>query len=146
MKGNLCSKMAGMKDYYNTKCYCREITEKIDGEQKKSNLCLIDGNKTSGNVYKNGKPVYIKFCEYCGDDTSAEEDYVKMELNFTGTTEITEMECPPMLDSDCNPDDIDEPKKKELQNWICKKLGFGSANTLGLPTLTPPFKVSCNVK
>ena len=143
IKGNLCRKMARTNDYNNTKCYCKEIIEKVDGELKKSNLCLVEDSKTSGNVYKNGKPVYIKCCDYCGDDISAEEDYVKMEFDCA---DIKEMECPPLLDSDCNDSGIDEPKKKELENWICEKLGFGSANPLGLPTLTPPFKVSCNVK
>ena len=89
MKGALCGKNHSKKAYRN-KCYCNAL------------LCLVNGTRSNGEVYKTGKPV----CYKCRGDVKGDIVTAK---------------------NDCIKEDIDCEGNKINRNAICKKFGLQSA-------------------
>ena len=115
-RGSLCNDKYTKGEYYTAKrrCFCNGA------------MCLVDGNKSSGIAYKNGKRIFFKCCGDCGDKISAEEDIVKIELNCSKDP-IVEQNCEPhSLNKDC--DTQATSQSDTFRTHFCKKLGFDAAN------------------
>ena len=96
-RSGLCGKDVASEDKYESRCYCKPNTT----------LCLVGGDKSSGKVYKNGKPVCFKCSdEGSGDKVSAEQDCVKILVKCNSVQE--------------------EAKAKVFEQFACNKLGFES--------------------
>ena len=115
-RGSLCDDKYTNGDYYNAKkrCFC-------NGE-----ICLVNGTKSSGIVYKNGKRIFFKCCGDCGDKISAEEDIVKIELDCSKDP-IEEGTCETLsLNADCKT--TATTRLDIFRTHACKELGFDAAN------------------
>ena len=75
MKGSLCGK--NNSKINQDKCYCKNY------------LCLVNGGRSSGEVFQNGKPVCFK-CKNVteGDEITSENECVRKEIDCDNDNNI----------------------------------------------------------